>query len=340
MASKKLSTMNELFYEIKNIFSSRNRKEHFLERSIIRHFRRQGHVSPYTPLSIQVQTHSTCNGHCVYCPYHETSSNLPQGVMDELLFKKIIDEISGWAGLKKIALMLQNEPLLDANFFEHILYIKSMNLDIVLETVTNGTLLNPSMVDRICASGLDELTISMDAISKRTYELLHPGFSFEKMREGIRRLFQHKPDHLSIKFSFVLTKMNYHELEGFIQFVKNNGAKWRTIYLFNRANNVPAFLQMRLSSFKWHTIKNKLLYKYFYQVCPSPFARMNVLFNGDVIICCQDWQRKTVVGNANTQSLQEIWRGKRYNELRKKITQKRYHEISTCCGCSIAQFTL
>ena len=260
--------------------------------------------------------------------------------MDELLFKKIADEIAGWDGPKKVALMLQNESLLDTKFFERILYIKSVNPKIMLVTVTNGTLLSPAMVDRICASGLDELTISVDALSKQTYELLHPGFSFEQIQDGIQRLFQHKPDQLSVIFSFVLTKMNYHELADFKRFAKNNGAKWQTMYLLNRANNVPAFHQMRLPLFNLHTIKEHLLYKCFYQTCPQPFARMNVLFNGDVIICCQDWQHKIVVGNANTQSLQEIWSGKMYDELRKKLIQKQYHDIPTCSECSIAQFTL
>ena len=323
-----------------NIISSRKRKDYFLAHDIMNHFRRQGHIFPYSPLLIQVQTHSTCNGHCVYCPYYEISNSLPQGAMDDLLFKKIAAEIAGWDGLKKVALMLQNEPLLDTNIFEHILYIKSMNPRIMLSTVTNGTLLHPVMVDRICASGLDELTISVDAFSKQTYERLHPGFSFEKIQDGIQRLFQRKPDQLSVIFSFVLTKMNYHELADFIRFAKDNGAKWRTIYLLNRANNVPAFHKMRLSSFNWYTIKKQLIYKCFYQACYHPFTRMNVLFNGDMIACCQDWQRKLVVGNANTQSLQEIWSGKRYDELRKKLIQKQYHDIPTCSGCSVVQFTL
>jgi MoaA/NifB/PqqE/SkfB family radical SAM enzyme len=322
-----------------NNFIGKNRKENISVRRIIKHFRREGQILPYSPLLIQLQTNSTCNGHCVYCPYHEISSKLPQGVMDKVLFKKIADEIARWNGLKKVALMLQNEPLLDTNIFEHIRYIKSRNPEITLATVTNGTLLQPEMVDRLCASGLDELTISVDAFSKQTYELLHPGFSFEKIQEGIQRLFQHKPDKLYVILSFVLTKMNYHELTDFKRFVKNNGVKWRTKYLLNRANNVPAFHQMRLSPFHMLNIKKHLIYKYVYQACQHPFTRMNILFNGDAIACCQDWRRKLVVGNAGTQSLQEIWSGKRYGELRRKIIQQQYHNIPTCSGCSVVKFS-
>jgi len=331
--------INILFYELQKLFFGEKRQELFeLER--IRHFRRSGSISPHPPLLIQLQTHSSCNGRCIFCPYTELNSKLDQGKIEWPLFEKIADDILRWEGLGKVLFMLQNEPFLDKDFFEYIRYIKHKKPEMKLTTVTNGTLLQTEMVERISESGLDEVTISLDAFSKETYKTLHPGFSFEKVLEGIQRLLKQKPDNLVVRLSFVSTKMNYHELPDFIKFAKGIGAQWRAIFFFNRADSLKGYRRMRLPAYKWHSLKPKLTYKYFYRTCPFPFARMSVLFNGDAIICCHDWQRNIVVGNAKTHSLQEIWSGKKFDELRKTILHKQYHKISSCARCNIAQLSI
>jgi radical SAM protein with 4Fe4S-binding SPASM domain len=327
------------FNEIRKILSGKKREE-LLMLAAIRHFRQHGRISPYPPVSIQIQTHSACNGRCVYCPYPQLRDELQQGKMARPLFDKLIDDISRWRNPAKLTLMLQNEPLLDANFFEYIAYAKSRMPWIKVSTVTNGTMLNSKMVERLSNSGLDELTVSLDAFSKQTYESLHPGFSYEKTMGGIERLIKGRPAGLSVRFSIVLTNRNYHELQDFIGFARARKSQWRTVYLLNRADNVNQYQHMRLSKLKWYSIKLKLIHKYFYQTCPLPFARMSVLFNGDVLICCQDWQRKIIVGNAGRQSLQDIWTGEAYERLRRKLIQKQYSSIPTCSGCSVAQFSL
>ncbi|MHA1485228.1 MAG: SPASM domain-containing protein, partial [Candidatus Thorarchaeota archaeon] len=68
--------------------------------------------------------------------------------------------------------------------------------------------------------------------------------------------------------------------------------------------------------------------------CPLPFYQMNVLFNGDAIICCHDWNRASVIGNAGTSSLREIWNSTKVNEIRRLVLRKRYEEIDSCKECS------
>ncbi|RJP84785.1 MAG: radical SAM protein [Desulfobacteraceae bacterium] len=306
----------------------------------IRHFKRSGKIFPLKPESIQIQTHSFCNGRCLYCPYPELSHKLNQGKMDRELILKIADEVTKWDTLRQVMLMLQNEPLLDKDFFETIKYFKILNPRLNLATVTNGTLLNPSVIEQILNSSLDELMISLDAFSKQTYEKLHPGFSFEKILNSIRLLSQLKTDRLSVKLSFVLTRQNHGELPGFINFAQNNRMGWRVMHVLNRANNVNNYNEFRFSRLTWKSLKLRLIYKYFYRACALPFSNMSVLFNGDVLICCNDWHRKAVIGNVNSESLDQIWNGEMMNYLRKQIIQKRYREISACSQCTLAQLCL
>lgn len=71
--------------------------------------------------------------------------------------------------------------------------------------------------------------------------------------------------------------------------------------------------------------------------CELPFNQMNILFNGDAIICCHAWNRATVVGNVRTSSLREIWNSKEMNEIRRLILRKRYRHIDSCKECTIVE---
>jgi radical SAM protein with 4Fe4S-binding SPASM domain len=62
---------------------------------------------------------------------------------------------------------------------------------------------------------------------------------------------------------------------------------------------------------------------------------MNILFNGDAIICCNDWARATVVGNIKNNTLREVWNSKKMNEVRQLLLKKRYQQLDSCNGCSM-----
>lgn len=53
---------------------------------------------------------------------------------------------------------------------------------------------------------------------------------------------------------------------------------------------------------------------------------------GDVHLCCNDYESKAVLGNVNTQSLQEIWYGQEYQSLRQAFAAGEYpHAICRDC---------
>ena len=64
---------------------------------------------------------------------------------------------------------------------------------------------------------------------------------------------------------------------------------------------------------------------------------MAILFNGDVIVCCQDWNRGTVVGNVCNSSVKEIWNSTKMNQIRRSILRKRYNEVKSCQACSLVK---
>jgi len=64
---------------------------------------------------------------------------------------------------------------------------------------------------------------------------------------------------------------------------------------------------------------------------------LNILSNGDLILCCVDWTRKTVFGNIKTQTLEQIWDSKIFNEIYSKSTFQMDSEKNFICrNCEFA----
>ena len=65
--------------------------------------------------------------------------------------------------------------------------------------------------------------------------------------------------------------------------------------------------------------------------CRSPFVFARILYNGDVDLCYQ-----YTIGNLNSNSLENIWYGRRAMQWRQKVLE----DTSICCKCDYFRFCL
>lgn len=83
---------------------------------------------------------------------------------------------------------------------------------------------------------------------------------------------------------------------------------------------------------------NRMLFSYISgKRCWMPFSNMNILYKGDVILCCNDWGRKSILGNVNEKSLMDIWNGQEANRIRRHLLRKEYQAVEACRECSSAR---
>lgn len=52
------------------------------------------------------------------------------------------------------------------------------------------------------------------------------------------------------------------------------------------------------------------------EVCAGPFTHLSVKFDGRVTLCCQDTEAELAIGDANKESITDIWYGKKAEKLR------------------------
>lgn len=298
---------------------------------------------PDFPLILQVQTQSACNGRCLSCPYQAVSGRLPQGVMERGLFERIAEQLASEPLLGRVSFGLQNEPLLDRRIFGLIGSLKSKAPGVKCRLVTNGELLDRFSPREIAGSGLDDLTISLNASSKETYEALKAGLCYERVTGNIESALSEASLRDRIRLSFLAMRRNRHEIGPAMRYWRSRGVRTRLVQVSNRGGALEDFDSIRPASGRaavssaarlWDAL---MAWPRRIAGCTLPFCQMNILFNGDCIICCHDWNRASVVGNARETPLREIWNSGNLNLIRRRVLHKEYDQIRACRRCSQAR---
>ena len=68
--------------------------------------------------------------------------------------------------------------------------------------------------------------------------------------------------------------------------------------------------------------------------CYLPFYKMFIDWNGDILLCDNNWKKDVNFGNVNKDNLKSIWLGDRMNDYRKILKEKR--DILPCKNCNIS----
>lgn len=61
---------------------------------------------------------------------------------------------------------------------------------------------------------------------------------------------------------------------------------------------------------------------------------MQIDWNGDVLLCVQDWNKKVRFGNLNSESLLEVWKAKNFAKYR-KVLGKGFRAMPPCSSCNV-----
>ena len=295
------------------------------------------------PRVIQIQTQSRCNAQCSICPYRTTSKVLDHGVMEWELFSKISDELISEKKSPMFMFALHNEPLIDKRIFDWVKHVKSKNPECYCIVPTNGELLDTFTLGEIKQSGVSQLNINLGAHSKETYERIHTGLDYERVIKNVNRLIDDETLKPKLQIMFVLNKEKAHEVQQALSYWKQQGVRTKVIRLTNRAGALDTYERFNLKNDHYAGTsllrgwKNLMSNTRRSIGCELPFYQMDILFNGDVIICSLDWKRSIVIGNVKTSSLRLIWNSERINEIRKLIFRKRYTQINSCKECSLVK---
>ena len=289
------------------------------------------------PFSAQIQTVDRCNAACPMCPYGASQKTGPPHHMEEGLYLRIIDDLRRTGSLRMLVLMLQDEPLLDGDLAARVRQARhALGRRTWVATVTNGSALNAQRIDELVEAGLDCIDVSIDAARERTYQTVRPGLDFANVVENTRTLLRRR-GKAAVRVRFLKQRANAGEEREFERYWKSRGAIVRLEPMLNRAGSLGDFERLRRP---WDGVLRhgiKVLLGRLYPKCLYPFVALTVLSDGRVILCCNDWSHRLIVGDLSRQSVAEVWHGERMNRCRHLLWTHRYRDSRVCRGCSIVR---
>ncbi len=289
------------------------------------------------PPSIQIQTIDRCNATCIMCPYSSVAGSVSANLMDDDLYRHIIEEIAQIGKTGIVCLMLQNEPLLDRKLPDRVRLAKEiLARGVRVITVTNGSPLTQAMIGKLIASGVDSVSVSIDAYSENTYNRIRHGLDFQRVVKNTLSLIERMGSR-HIDVSFLRQRENEGEEDHFAAYWRRQGIKVRFKEPTNRAGTLDSYERVRKARpALWKKLAHPIL-NLMIPACPHPFTIMTVLWDGRVITCCEDWEPRDTVGDLSKQSLKEVWNGEKINRYRYLLRNHRAEESLVCSDCSLSK---
>jgi MoaA/NifB/PqqE/SkfB family radical SAM enzyme len=229
------------------------------------------------------------------------------------LFKKIVDDVARMDGhLKALKLWKDGEPLLNPELPAFIRYAKEKNIADEIRMTTNGALLH-RMAKELIATDIDWIMVSYLAPRDEIYALhtnnaAHRG-QVRRNVELLRNLRDKKSSsktHIAVK----MCHLPYITPQDIQIFRAEFGGIADELVLHEQPMNWDNShgKDLTMGAAKGHLLEKK--------VCPFAWYELNINFNGEASICPVDWSFKTIVGDARTQTVGDIWNGERLRRFR------------------------
>lgn len=277
----------------------------------------QEHSFTRFPMHLDIESTSHCNLVCPQC-WQTDIDKSKHGYMDFDLYKKIIDE-GVEKGLCALKLQVRGEALLHSKIIDFIKYAKEKGV-LDVHITTNGLLLGKKVkYEALLNSGLDLLVFSLDEHHRKSSKSFKAEENASKFLE-----YRQKAGKTSPKVRIQTKVYDINEKEAVADSLKNQYPLADIINVGHMWNS-----QIEINSI------DGLSSKYHLKACDYLWQRLTIYWNGDVAICCRDYQNIHFLGNVNDQSVESIWRGDMLNSIREKHTLGKRNELKVCDKCEV-----
>ncbi|HET6162402.1 MAG TPA: SPASM domain-containing protein [Planctomycetota bacterium] len=176
----------------------------------------------YWPTNLEFNLSNTCNLECVTCNGEFSSSIRSRREKLPPLPRVYGDEF--FADLEKYLVHVRSAQFLGGEPFlitEHFRVWEMMARQNTMEWVgilTNGTIWNDK-VERVLATLPVTIAMSMDGVTKQTFEAIRTNAVYETFMENFRRFLAYCRGHKrQMGFNFTLSRLNQHEFADFLLF--------------------------------------------------------------------------------------------------------------------------
>ncbi len=289
-----------------------------------------GRLQADFPSQVLVDPTEVCNLACIHCPHSTFEKSEYYGglSLDPELNAKLVDEVGrhGRNATQYIRYSSEGEPLIHPGIFEMLEYAHR-NSGVTVTLTTNGTLLDEDRTERLLATGVDVVDISIDAFTPETYAKIRVKGELNVTRANVLRLIQMSEQssfNTKVVVSYIEMPQNLHEASDFETFWKDNGADYVVMRRLHSASGAKADVADRM---------RKEIEAESRRPCLYPWERILLNPRGHLAFCPADWTHGATIADYHTTTIYETWQGEFYQKLREAHLNNDYSGYRFCGQC-------
>jgi radical SAM protein with 4Fe4S-binding SPASM domain len=229
----------------------------------------------------------------------------------------VIDQADGKC--EAITLASRGEPLINREIEEMLAYCQDKFLGLKMNT--NAWYMDEKKCHAILQSGMNTLVFSADAATEPLYSQLRVGGKLDRVVDNVRQFRDIRAKHypnskLITRVSGVKVQeeQDIGEMDGLwgelvdqVAFVKYN--PWENTYV-QEDNDIT-------------------------EPCSDLWRRMFVWHDGTINPCDVDYKSMLAIGDANKQSLSDLWQSEKYDQIRSEHLKKSRCNVFPCSRCTV-----
>jgi MoaA/NifB/PqqE/SkfB family radical SAM enzyme len=272
-----------------------------------------------------VEVTNRCNAHCVMCPREKTPA---QGLMDEAVFRQTVARAVEYGRVESFVIGGLGEPLVHPAIVNFVRIAAQAGLRPSI--ITNAALLTKEKSQALIEAGLNNLNVSIGGLTPETYESVQRGLRWRQTYTNVLNFLDLAAGKASVNLQISPTEQTYLEAGGIAKYWRKLGVRLCLIFPFassrggsldsglaerkhcpvRRLNNLPAGTLNIETVFRPTKRDAATLHRQADFVCYPKDRITFVSWQGNYHLCCNDYEKRHVIGNVRDMSVSEAYRRK------------------------------
>ena len=318
---------------------------------------REGGLPRVGPASVHIDVTNACNAACVTCWDH--SPLLAQARPAEWkrqrlsfeAFERVVGELDALGSVRHVVLSGMGEPLTHPRIYDMIAAVKARGWE--LTVISN---LVAADVERLCASGIDQLLVGVQGVTPESYTAFHPGWTERHFFDLCRILRALSGTNTRVRHVQVIERDNASEIIEMVRFARSFRADrvnfklaalhsgteacaisedqrdWLLTEGVGRARGAAAELGVRTNLDLFETqlrTGGRSTAPSSAIGCSMGYVFTRITVDLDVLFCCNVNVR---VGSLRDAAFCDLWWGARWQHLRDELRAGHFFRACDQCG--------
>ncbi len=280
-------------------------------------------LSTYPPI-LCLDPAPFCNLHCPCCPTGGEINHLTMQPLTPETFQRIVSHLRV-DRLAHVNLYRIGEPLLNPHLDEFARFFAARGIYTAVSVNFSARDYDEAYFRRLIASGLSEITVSVDGTTQETYEMYRRGGNLSRVLKSMRLLADTKRRMHArtprVIFKMLLNKFNQHQVDDARRMAAELDADFYQPHFFWAPGDewtADKFKEMYAGRPQTYVVTDDR-HRDVDTECRQLWDTLHVHSNGDVMPCCMAFEPQFAVGNLVEQSIDQIWNNEKMQALRRYV---------------------